>query len=95
MAREHDEESGSISVVEEPLSQVARKFHGTDLGEESERRDGSSGVEKQANVNSGGEAGGRSCTWHRSTGSMDETLIGPVTRYVRELFSFFEVNVER
>jgi hypothetical protein len=66
-----------------------------DLGVEGERRDGSSGVEEQANVNNGGEAGGRSCTRRRSTGSMDETFIGPVTRYVRELFSFFGVNVER
>ena len=52
------------------------------------------GVEEHTKVNYGAEVGRRSCTWCRSSESLDEMLIGPVIREVCELFSFLEVNVE-
>ena len=52
---EHDEEHKSISIVEELLSQVARKLHGTSPQDQGvgEHKYGKSGVEEQTEVNSG------------------------------------------
>ena len=51
-----------------------------DQGAEGEHRYGKNGVEEHTEVNYGAEVGRRSCTWCRSSESLDEMLIGPVIR---------------
>jgi len=51
-----------------------------DQGAEGEHRYGKKGVEEHTKVNYGAEVGRRSCTWCRSSESLDEMLIGPVIR---------------